>query len=611
LSSVELKVNVINQLKLLRQSTFKDPLSFLDEDIQNAQRAKATEVKVTTDYCDKKVMIENNGAILNNPQALFSIAESEWDEEVQRTESPFGMGFFSNITVSNYIEVFSGNKHIIFNVDDMIQNNKTEIEVLETEVSYDGFKLVLNNFDFSQVSSSKIKERVELLGRYIHELNIYYNNELQPKMDLTEGDSSIFIKRFENEETFKGWIALSQGFISDLKIFYKGRLVTKLDDMYYVKGDIHVSDKTLNLTSPDRKDIIRDEKYYDFIKTLRLHIADLANESFINGKQSDIEKHIDSISNYASKNELKAQMTFLVFDTTEENDSKYLQGIALAKRENQNIKTLNDYEVFVRSEAAKQSISHLNEVEIVEQVKNVAPEARGVRHIHGSDSYSRGYTEKPEIDEDKLDERKGQELRIDETPLFWLGFNEIVEQEAKFNIAQHYGLKIIVSRNKFEDSVLELLGKEQNIIHISQLTEKTEIYGVLSNTTLTRNEQRAMMLLDMISRVVGFNENVFTIGDLMVIKRTSVEVINRDIETIEEKYIAMYDSKNNKIMLDRTSIDKSKLRDDLEENLDVSDYKFLLINMKQIVDQLGLVKGIPSKNSGELYQMIINTLAVA
>ena len=47
--AVELKVNVINQLKLLRQSTFKDIYCFLDEDIQNAQRAKATEVRVTVD----------------------------------------------------------------------------------------------------------------------------------------------------------------------------------------------------------------------------------------------------------------------------------------------------------------------------------------------------------------------------------------------------------------------------------------------------------------------------------------------------------------------------------------------------------------------------------
>ena len=86
-NKVQLQVNVINQLKLLRQSTFKDTLCFLDEDIQNAQRAKATDVKVSVDYQSKTVIIENNRQILNKPQALFSIAESEWDEDVKSTEN--------------------------------------------------------------------------------------------------------------------------------------------------------------------------------------------------------------------------------------------------------------------------------------------------------------------------------------------------------------------------------------------------------------------------------------------------------------------------------------------------------------------------------------------
>jgi len=71
---VELKVNVINQLKLLRQSTFKDILCFLDEDIQNAQRAKAKNVYISIE--GDSIIIENDGSILDNPQSLFSIAES-------------------------------------------------------------------------------------------------------------------------------------------------------------------------------------------------------------------------------------------------------------------------------------------------------------------------------------------------------------------------------------------------------------------------------------------------------------------------------------------------------------------------------------------------------
>jgi len=178
-NKLELKVNVINQLKLFKQSTFKDVLCFLDEDIQNAQRAKATEVRVTTDSYDNTIIIENNGNVLDNPQSLFSIAESGWDNDVMKNENPFGMGFFSNISVSDNIEIISGDNYIIFNVNEMISTGNCELNIQKSEEYYDGFKLILNNFDYKNIYSYQIQERIERLGKYIHELDVYYNDELQ------------------------------------------------------------------------------------------------------------------------------------------------------------------------------------------------------------------------------------------------------------------------------------------------------------------------------------------------------------------------------------------------------------------------------------------------
>ncbi|MNP77370.1 hypothetical protein D3C76_1747870 [compost metagenome] len=60
--------------------------------------------------------------------------------------------------------------------------------------------------------------------------------------------------------------------------------------------------------------------------------------------------------------------------------------------------------------------------------------------------------------------------------------------------------------------------------------------------------------------------------------------------------------------MDRAAIDKSKLRSDLSEDLDLEDYKFILLNLRQIVDALSLVD---FKKPDDLYNCIINTLAVA
>lgn len=609
MSNVEIKVNVINQLKLLRQSTFKDKLSFLDEDIQNAQRAKATEVRVEIDYYSNKVTIENNGQTLTNPQALFSIAESEWDEDIQKSESPFGMGFFSNITVSDRIDVLTGNKHIIFNVKEMIQNNKTDIEVNEIDNPYAGFKLILNNFDFTEVQPSLIRERIELLGKYIHELDIYCDNNLQPKKNLTDTDGSVFSNLIETD-SIQGWIALNSGFSQDLKVFYKGRLVTKLDTYYYVKGDLHINDKTLNLTSPDRKDIVRDDKYYAFLREVSKYTRELANKSFLHGDQRHIENHIDAISWNADKEKLKKEMSFLVFDTENQNDSKYLNNIALAKRKNPGIKSVNQYEVFIKSEAAKQSESNHKEIEFTQEVKNKAPNANGVRTWYGDEGTSGGRSE-PRIDGDKIEERKGQQIDFNSEPVFWLSFDQIVEHEKKFKIAEHYKLKVIVSRNKIESGVLETLGKDQNIVHISELTENTLIKASISNTELSKKESRALMLLDMISRMIGFNRNVFAVGDVMVIKQTQIEVLNQTIEKIEDEFVAVHDYLNNKVYIDRSVIDDSKLRESNDENLDIDDYKFLLLNLKEIVRAVNLMNFEEVERPKDLYDCLIDGLALA
>ncbi len=366
MDKVELKVNVINQLKLLRQSTFKDILCFLDEDIQNAQRAKASEVRINLDKYNKILIIENNGKLLDNPQALFSIAESEWDDDVKTSENPFGMGFFSNITVSNLIKVHSGNKLITFDVENMILTNNTEIKIEEIEDFYDGFKLSLENFDFNKVYSWNIEERVKVLGRYIHELDIYYDNKLQEKKDLTIGDDSDLQIVFDNDDLdFKGWISLGNNYDygAKLNIFYKGRLVSKLDDVHYLKGDLHVSDKTLNLTSPDRKDIIKDSKLSNFRNQIRENVKQYCNDLLISGEY-DISEFSTCISHYVDKNEVKNKIKFMTFKSDKKDDLEYLRGIALARRDNSDINSFKDYELFLRKDDKKQSEEFFDQIEI-------------------------------------------------------------------------------------------------------------------------------------------------------------------------------------------------------------------------------------------------------
>ena len=605
-NTVQLQVNVINQLKLLRQSTFKDTLCFLDEDIQNAQRAKATEVKVTVDSYDKTVIIENNGQILNNPQALFSIAESEWDEDVRSTENPFGMGFFSNITVSNLIHIYTGNKLIIFDVENMIQTNDTEIQIEELEDYYEGFKLVLNNLDFDVASSLDIKERVKLLGRYIHELDIYYNGDLQEKKDLTQGDSSIYQMSI-NDDSFKGWIALGNNFTwqDSVNIFYKGRLVTKLESTPYLKGDLHITDKALNLTSPDRKDIIKDSKFYDFKTMVKLYAEKLCMETMLEGDEDEINEFTSSISWYINKKEIKNLIKFITFKSNDEKDIEYLKGVALAKIENKGINNFRDYELHLRKEASKQNESHFEEVSINTKVKTKPEKAKGTVYHESSSSYSDGYVERPEIKEKETVEKQGEIIINNDQPVFYIGFSEVEKYEYKLNVIKHYNLKIIIARNKIEEEILKNMKDSDNVLHISELTEDVKVTGILSNTELSIKEQRALMLLDMISQMVGLSYNAFAIGDLIVTKNVKVESLNIESQIIEDEVVVLRDIETNKVYVDRGVIDQTNLREDLDVNLDISDYKFILSNLRNIVNELSLLE---LKNEKDYINTILSIL---
>lgn len=595
--AVELKVNVINQLKLLRQSTFKDIYCFLDEDIQNAQRAKATEVKVSVDrWGEGKVTIENNGNVLTNPQALFSIAESDWDEEVKNSENPFGMGFFSNITVSNLINVHSGNTYITFDVEDMISTNNTEIKVEEIDEYYDGFKLILRNFDFDTASEYRIQERVEVLGKYVHELDIYYNGELIEGKDLTEGDDSKYQFSIDDENC-KGWIALGNNYFwgNNVNVFYKGRLVAPLEGFPYLKGDLHVSDKTLNLTSPDRKDIIKDEKLNAFKKVISDHVEKYCTSLLIDGEEN-INDYSSCFGQYIDKKNVKNSIKFMTFKSKNEDDVKYLKGIAIARRENKNVDSFTGYEIYLQKDAAKQNEQIIDEVTINPELQTNPEKASGRVYHEASYSHSDGYVEIPEIKQEDLMEKRGSLIINSVEPTFFIGFNEVEQYEYKLNIAKHYDLKIIVSRNDVETSILKSMKESDNVLHISELKEEVSVTGYLSNTELSTKESRALMIFDMISRILGFDHNVFAIGDLMVTKSVSVESIGVQEEMIEPNVVVLKDSLNDKVYVDRSVINKNKLRNDLDVRLDVFDYQFILANFKEMMKQIALVTDMSTED---------------
>ena len=329
----ELKINALNQLKLLKQSTFKDPLCFLDEDIQNAQRAKANNVEITTEYYGRKLIIFNDGDVLDDPQKLFSIAESGWDDTTVKAENPFGIGFFSNIVVSDNILIQTGDKKIEFDVNKMLVDGDTHVEtiIVDNPDEYvDGFKITLNKFDFNKYTESEIRTRAQDLANYIDTLYIYFNNTELESIPKTQPDEKFKFTQVVQNEMCEGWLAIGTNYTWDneLAVYYRGRLVTTLSNMYYIAGKLHINDNILNLVAPDRKGIIRDDNYSEFCDMIHSEMAKLCNKTALLD-DDDLNNYSSCIKRYFVPDDIKNDIRFITFKTKDSNDMNYLSSVEI------------------------------------------------------------------------------------------------------------------------------------------------------------------------------------------------------------------------------------------------------------------------------------------
>ena len=120
MSELQIKTDIIGQLKLFRSSTFIDPYAFIQEAIQNSQRAKASKLQVLTDVHSDgsyEITFIDDGAGLSDPEDLFTLTKTGWDNDTIESEQPFGIGFFSCMSMANKVEVESKGKKYSFDYE--------------------------------------------------------------------------------------------------------------------------------------------------------------------------------------------------------------------------------------------------------------------------------------------------------------------------------------------------------------------------------------------------------------------------------------------------------------------------------------------------------------
>ncbi len=126
MSTYTLQVSRDGVVRSLRNQ-FTRNTTFLAELLQNARRAGASAIWVQWCDAEQSLIVRDDGAGIDNFDALFTVGRSGWDLNVISRESPFGVGFIAAIFASEHIRIRTLQKEVSFDTRALLDFEPIEV----------------------------------------------------------------------------------------------------------------------------------------------------------------------------------------------------------------------------------------------------------------------------------------------------------------------------------------------------------------------------------------------------------------------------------------------------------------------------------------------------
>ncbi len=296
----------------------------LPEIIENSLRAKASKVIINTDK-DNLVVI-NNGNVLENFSNLFIVAQSNYDEGVEESQKPAGMGVLSIISNSKQVTFESGNKSLTIESERYFNDANYRSTLL------DSIQTVENVVEGMRITAT-LKNHIDINITYkLNEEFKYYNIEILFNEQTIKSKTQI--ESLFQKEISDGVIAMIPvnalgnrwGNCYDGYVLWHGKLINTPQIKPFTLVVNGITD-LVTPTLPDRKNITLNELSG---KNLAIKLEELLKveiEAFIENtdKFSDIQKVLPYLNNSYNLDNLKdyydcslANVDEKYFDTGEE-----------------------------------------------------------------------------------------------------------------------------------------------------------------------------------------------------------------------------------------------------------------------------------------------------
>lgn len=115
-------IKVINEDRMLKliHNFFENPQTLIIELVQNAVRAKAKNITISTD--NGKLSVADDGVGCDSIAPLLTLAESDWSKEIEQNQQPAGWGLFVLYCLSKEVEITSKFGTLKFNTESFLKD---------------------------------------------------------------------------------------------------------------------------------------------------------------------------------------------------------------------------------------------------------------------------------------------------------------------------------------------------------------------------------------------------------------------------------------------------------------------------------------------------------
>lgn len=590
-SKMEITSNVANRLKKIREgSVYASHTSFIDELIQNAQRAKATECHIIVDV--DTFIIRDNGIGCPNPKTLFTL-------DVSGFGVGFGEGFTSIYHIADEFYVHTLDWTGQLNIIDALRKEDLTVTI-KKNAFIQGFELVMKG-RLIEKYNYEIQESVINIAQYIPDIKFTLNNEIIGKQELLTFNYLEIERRFSNR-MYDGVIGILPSHqYGRIKIYHDYRYVTHMD-LEGAEGTILLKPNAVTLRTPDRKDIIYDTKRSKLTRTLFKDVQYLTKELLKENDSSLISRYANTIENYLN---VEDYINFLSIE-----ESAIPNQYEVRNKKNESINTDDDIEN--QDEQEQNTVNQNHNTSNVQTAKTTVN--RPSNNSTASNKDNRQLQE-------QVDTRRVQE----DTKFNSYVYSEAITKEELKNISikniknkknviwvekerehefhelivkyEYYGVFTFVSPHILYNNALRFMA----IPHISTVEDHAieKQYEVKRTGAKNKKEERIMEILFMIEQYLNL-KTTFFISDI----KCNMRINLRGTKIYQQPFPIHGYAKGSVIHLNRKSLKMGKISSILlhKPKIGIHDIKFIMNNLELISHELSHVIYNTKDNTMEHYE---------